>query len=148
MKFLLLASIFAVAVWYPKTSQCYYEGGDAVLQARALYGALLQPLDLDDTLICTGGGEERSQVKNRKTSDFSVKVVPNPAKDQFSIQASGVTENTWLHIQIADLNGKILKDTRIHNGEVLAYAFAPGLYICRVSAEDTPVQIVKFIVIP
>ncbi|MBL7795047.1 MAG: T9SS type A sorting domain-containing protein, partial [Saprospiraceae bacterium] len=113
-----------------------------------LYGALLQPLDLDDTLICTGGGEERSQVKNRKTSDFSVKVVPNPAKDRFAIQATGVAADALMHLQIADLNGKILKDVRVRNGEVLAYTFAPGLYVCRVLAGDAPARVVKFIVVP
>lgn len=127
--------------------QCYYEGGDAVLQARALYGALAQPLELDDALICTGGGEERSQIKTEKVTDFKVKVVPNPAKDQFSVQASGVPEGAWLHVQIADLNGKILKDARVRNGEVLAYAFAPGLYFCRVLVGDVPAKVVKFIVV-
>jgi len=128
--------------------QCYYEGGDAVLQARALYGALAQPLALDDVLICYGGGEERSPIKAEKVTDFKVKVVPNPAKDRFSVQASGVPEGAWLHVQIADLNGKILKDARVRNGEVLAYAFAPGLYICRVLADDAPAKVVKFIVVP
>lgn len=128
--------------------QCYYEGGDAVLQARALYGTLAQPLDLEDALICTGGGEERSQVKTGKAAGFSVKVVPNPTKDRFSIQATGVPTDALMRLQIVDLNGKILKDTRIRNGEVLAYAFAPGLYVCRVLAGDAPARVVKFIVVP
>lgn len=128
--------------------QCYYDGGDAVLQARALYGALAQPLDLDDALLCTGGGEERSRVTTRKTSDFNVKVVPNPTKDQFAIQATGIATDALMHLQIADLNGKIRKDACVRNGEVLACTFAPGLYICRVSVGDAPAQVVKFIVVP
>ena len=125
-----------------------YEGGDAVLQARALYGAFAQPLELDDVFICTGGGEERSQVKPGKVSGFSVKVVPNPSKDRFAIQAMGIPADALMHLQVVDLNGKTIKDTHIRNGEVLAYSFAPGLYVCRVSAEGTSTQTVKFIVVP
>jgi hypothetical protein len=128
--------------------QCFLEGGDAVLQARALYGALAQPLSFDDISICGGEIEERNQRDLKVQSAFAVKVVPNPAKDQFSVQASGVPEGAWLHVQIADLNGKILKDTRIRNGEVLAYAFAPGLYVCRALADDASYKVVKFIVLP
>ena len=140
----MLATIVAAAVPNLEAVHGYY----AVLQARALYGALAQPLELDDALICTGGGEERSQIKTEKTSGFSVKVVPNPAKDRFSIQATGLPTDALMHLQIADMNGKILKDARVRNGEVLAYAFAPGLYLCRVLVGDVPAKVVKFIVVP
>jgi len=129
--------------------QCFLEGGDAVLQARILYRSLAQPLSLDDISICGGEIEERNQRDLAFRSAFFVKVVPNPAKDRFSIQASGVPANAVLRVQITDLNGRVLKDTRVQNGEILAYAFSPGLYLCRVSTGDGPAaQVVKFVILP
>jgi len=149
MKLPVLTTIFAAAVLHQMAAQCYYEGGDAVLQARILYRALAQPLSFDDISICGGEIEERNQRDLELRSAFFVKVVPNPAKDRFSIQASGVPADAVLRVQITDLNGRVLKDTRVQNGEILAHAFSPGLYLCRVSMDDAPAaQIVKFVILP
>lgn len=130
--------------------QCFLEGGDAVLQARALYSAFAQPLLIDDIAICGYQGEERSTkgAGMGGSSNYEIKVMPNPAKDRVSFVVSGASPNAAFFVQIFDLNGKIVKELNVRNGEVLAQAFLPGLNFCRVHMGDEPVQTVKFIVIP
>jgi hypothetical protein len=139
-----LNDLLAVAV------QCFLEGGDAVLWARALYSAFAQPLQIDDVAICGYQGEERSTkgAGMGASGNYEIKVMPNPAKDRVSFVVSGALPDATFFVQIFDLNGKIVKELNVRNGEVLTHAFSPGLYFCRAHMGEEPVQTVKFIIIP
>jgi hypothetical protein len=131
-------------------SQCFLEGGDAVLQARALYSAFARPLQIDDTAICGHQGEERDTKSAGMSAAgrYEIKVIPNPAKDHVSFVVPNASSDAVFFVQILDLNGKIVKELNVRNGEVLSQAFLPGLYFCRVHMGEEPAQTVKFIIIP
>lgn len=130
--------------------QCFLEGGDAVLQARALYSAFAQPLQIDDITICGYQGEERSTKGTGMgaSGSYEIKVMPNPAKDRISFLVPGASPDAVFFVQIFDLNGKMVKELNVRNGEVLTHAFSPGLYFCRAHIYEDPVQTAKFIIVP
>jgi len=131
-------------------SQCFLIGGDAVLQARALYAELVAPLQINDDLLC--GGQLRPEVDNRSTEQtvtkYKASIVPNPAQDQFSVHVEGAAVNAMLRVQVVAANGKVLRDATVQNGQVLAHAFAPGFYVCHIYVGEELADVVKLVVVP
>ncbi len=131
-------------------NQCFLTGGDAVLQARALYAVLVAPLLISDDLLCAG--QQRLEADSRNAEQtatrYKASIVPNPAQDQFSVQVEGAAANAMLRVQVIAPNGNIVRDASIQNGQVLSHAFAPGLYICRIYIGKELANVVKLVIIP
>ena len=68
-------------------------------------------------------------------------IYPNPANDEVSIELSGY-KNQSIHIQLLDLNGKVLKTENIeHHFDTSVHLFAlpelaAGMYIIKVQSEN------------
>ncbi len=131
-------------------NQCFLMGGDAVLQARALYAVLVAPLLISDDLLCAGQQRPEADSRNAEqtATRYKASIVPNPAQDQFSVQVEGAAANAMLRVQVVAPNGNIVRDASIQNGQVLSHAFAPGLYICRIYVGEELANVVKLVIIP
>jgi len=132
--------------------QCALEGGDAVVQARAIYNILSEePLMFNDLEICDQGVDERSYKiapGQMPTARHKVSVVPNPARDVFVLTVQGVNPGEILRLQIWDVNGILEKELLVTNGAAIPSVFIPGLYFCRVYVGEEPADVVKLVIIP
>ncbi len=130
--------------------QCFLTGGDAVLQARALYAELVAPLHLNDDLLC--GGQPRPETGSRNAEQTATRhktsIVPNPVQDQFSVQVEGAAVNATLRVQVISSNGIVVRDVSVQNGQVLVHAFAPGFYVCRIYVGKELAGVVKLVIVP
>lgn len=132
-------------------NQCALEGGDAVLQARAVYNALAEePLMFNDMEICDLGVGERSDksVAVQTHTAHKVNTVPNPARDAFVLTVQGVNPGETLRLQIWDADGILEKELLVTNGAIVPTPFNPGLYFCRVYVGEEPADVVKLVIIP
>lgn len=131
-------------------TQCFLEGGDAVLLARRLYNQTSEPIAFDNTDFC--GGQQRpvssQHAVSSPQSGYRVSVTPNPAKDRFTVLVQGTAAGALLRIKVTALNGKLIHQSTVQNGEVLVCSFTPGLYLCQVFVGEEPVDVVKIIVLP
>jgi hypothetical protein len=131
-------------------SQCYYIGGDAVLEARAMYSSLVKPLEINDEKLCGSIAEGRnSNAFEKQISEvYDVKILPNPSKDRISIFVEGILPDAKIHLQVFDINGKKVKEMDALNGESISSQLNVGIYFCRITIGDTKTQPVKFTIIP
>lgn len=130
-------------------NQCLLEGGDAVLQARAMYnGFAAEPLVIDDSDICTLGNPRQQSTKPLERVSYQTTLIPNPARDAFTLTVKGINLGEMLRLQVLNANGIVEKDLRLANGSIVSAAFKPGLYICRVYVGEEPADVVKLVVIP
>ncbi|MCW5922879.1 MAG: hypothetical protein KIS77_11080 [Saprospiraceae bacterium] len=131
-------------------NQCALEGGDAVLQARAIYNALAEePLMLNDMEICELGVGERSDksVAGQNHTAHQVSIAPNPARDVFTLWVQGVEPGEMLRLQVLNANGVLEKELLVANGAAIPSAFNPGLYFCRVYVGEEPADVLKLVII-
>lgn len=133
-------------------NQCALEGGDAVMQARAIYCVLAEvPLMLDDMEICDLGIGERSDKITPgqiPTVHRKVNVIPNPARDAFVLTVERVNPGAMLRLQVLNANGVLEKELLVANGNLVHSSFNPGLYFCRIYIGEEPVDVVKLVIIP
>lgn len=130
-------------------NQCLLEGGDAVLQARAMYnGFAKEPLVIDDSDICTLGNPRQQNAQPSGSMPYHTTLAPNPARDAFTLTVKGVALGEMLRLQVVSTNGTVEKDLRLANGSSVSGTFKPGLYICRVYVGEEPADVVKLVVIP
>ena len=81
-------------------------------------------------------------------SPYSASIVPNPSQDQFRVQVEGGASNAMLRVQVVDANGNVVRDASVQNGQVLAHAFAPGFYVCRIYLGEELANVVKLVIMP
>ena len=79
---------------------------------------------------------------------YKAQLVPNPAQDRFAVQVNGAMPGIEVRLKITELNGRIVKETTVQNGNVLAHSFQPGMYICQVFIGDELADTLKLIIIP
>lgn len=130
--------------------QCPKEGGEAVLQARAMYSQLVENIIFDDEVLCNGAARGSSNERSSSPMikpNFKVSLVPNPSNDRFALFMSSLPIGTSLILKVCDANGKMVKELSIFNGEVVLHSFSPGFYFCHIYVNDEIADVVKLIII-
>ncbi len=131
--------------------QCMLSGGEAVLEARALYNSFAEmPLAFNDADICerdTPVGETAT-IQERTKVAYQASILPNPARDRFTVQLQGTAPDAMLRVQITGMNGAILKEMILQNGSMLPINCLPGLYFCRIYVGEMLADVVKLVIVP
>lgn len=129
-------------------AQCAKAGGNAVLQARAMYAQLVDQTLFDEAAACSPQRSAARSTTPPKTSLYKAQLVPNPAQDRFAVQVNGAVPGAEVRVKISALNGRVVKEATVQNGNVLAYSFQLGMYICQVFIGDELADTLKLIIIP
>jgi hypothetical protein len=136
--------------------QCVHEGCEAVLLSRAL---LMTKYDYvwDDSLLCDSSYAYRiappiKHVKKhtqiRTTETDGIKIMPNPAKEEFTIQLEEISNNAT--IEIYNAVGQLVTARKVDNTTLLQKfnvgEWVGGMYYCKVKLTNGKV-ITKMITI-
>ena len=120
-------------------TQCPWEGGTAVYQARVMLN-MLHP-EIDYAGWCENIPLEiiHNRIEQSTANQFSsIDVFPNPASDEVEVQYSGLKTNSFL--EIFDLEGKNIQNIQLNDDagleEISTYNFSNGVYFYRAKKED------------
>lgn len=71
--------------------------------------------------------------------NLNIKVFPNPASDLIAIQFNDLVQYDF-DIQLYDMNGKLIKESRINKGQTISYfdieTVYAGIYLVKISNDD------------
>jgi hypothetical protein len=138
-------ALWAVAI------QCPKEGGEAVLQARAIYSQLVAPTEFDDELLCNSAARGIINERSDATiveQDLKLSIIPNPSKDRFTVLVQGLQVSSPILLKIVDASGKQLKELSALNGDMVTHNLLPGIYFSQVFISEKFVDQAKVIVLP
>ena len=101
-------------------AQCPLSGGEAVLRARALLDLNLETPVVYNDAVCYGQrpSGERFDVVN--SSDFILRVYPNPASEFLTLEYNAATEENSRNFLLFDIYGRLLRTEKLPelNGSV------------------------------
>jgi PKD repeat protein len=127
--------------------QCMLQGGDAVLQARALFNIFAaQPWGIDDSDLCDQPSQQRNSNVVLIAEPEKAKIIPNPTIDAFSIFLPKIQTGEALILQIFDVQGVLVKSIQTSNGASVSTHLVPGSYICRIYLNNLPYESLKLII--
>jgi hypothetical protein len=126
--------------------QCPREGGSAVYAARALYRLNVDRVFAEDSLCLVT--QERS-IGAQLTLNSGLRLMPNPAADQVTVQGLILQAGQQAEIILFDLNGRVcLSELVSFNDPVIPTGTLPeGVYICRINTANAPPVALKLIIV-
>jgi len=135
-------------------NQCYYAGGPAVLTARMLRFMVDRTHHFypDDCLNPDSpfGAKNESPAKelSDKENNISFRFYPNPAREQVSIDAL-LPEGESARLDVSDVKGSHIASYEIENGSrtLDVRNWAPGIYHCRILAQNGKQFATKIVVL-
>ncbi len=131
--------------------QCPKEGGEAVLQARAVYSQLVTPTEFDDELLCYTAARGVLNERNDSTivdHNLRLTIIPNPSKDRFTVHVQSLQFGSPLLLKIVDSSGKQIKEFSVQNGDMVTHNLPSGIYFCHAFMSEKFVDQVKLIILP
>ncbi len=135
---------FCITPEYPNGTYAYFATVDAnwnsaypYVVGPTFYGNVVGSTTSsisEPTTVYTPSPNNLSQMEWERTK---ITIFPNPASDLVAIQVNDLVQED-MDIQLLDLNGKLIKSTKINKGQTIAYfdteTIYAGMYIIRVSS--------------
>jgi hypothetical protein len=127
--------------------QCPREGGSAVYAARALYRLNVDRVFAEDSL-CLVTQERNIELKGQ-ISLQGLKLTPNPAGDQFTIEGLAWEANQQAEVMLIDLNGRVClqKAVSFKEATIPTIDLPQGVYFCRIQSANAPPVVLKLIIV-
>jgi len=120
-------------------NQCPLSGGRAVFEARALLAAESgQWVAYDDDNLCNAGGAFNAPQADGHIEHDKIRLYPNPAKQQTTIQWGQPLEGEGL-LEVYDAYGRLQKSVVLEAGSnnynLLLHTLETGLYFIRLNLD-------------
>jgi hypothetical protein len=127
--------------------QCPREGGSAVYAARALYRLNVDRVFAEDSLCLFT--QERNVAFKTQILPHGLRLTPNPAGDQFSIEGLGWETDQQAEVMLIDLNGRVCLQKAVSSKEatISTFELPQGVYICRIQIPNVPPAALKLIIV-
>jgi ribosomal protein S9 len=130
--------------------QCKIAGGNAVLQARAMYSAINHKFRLFEDNCLSFSGARLAKKSNKYNNLISLQLYPNPAHDFVELSYK-MENNLNATFKIYDLTGTLLESFRLANnsGKIIVNtaSLTNGLYICNIENNGVQSEFIKLVVI-
>lgn len=131
--------------------QCPYSGGNAVLQARTFIKLLIDTIEYDDIGICLQAGYYRqNNVKETGTIKGTVKIIPNPAKDEVTIKLQNSNDGLCI-VMISDVLSNEIFNPRFNclerQAKISLHNIPSAVYTLKVIKSDSMIETLKLIII-
>lgn len=136
---------FCVTPEYPQGTYCYFATVDENWNSAYPYAVgpnfrgeiVVTPFTtINET---TTVYEPVASLNETEFNEMNINVFPNPASGLIAIQVLDLLTDD-LNVELVDVSGKIVKDTKIHKGSTIAYfdvqTVYSGIYYVRISNKD------------
>ncbi|MEI6851510.1 MAG: T9SS type A sorting domain-containing protein [Bacteroidota bacterium] len=129
-------------------SQCPYEFGNSVYLARLLLSVIEPTIYVNE---CEDVIEERNFTKPKTGNNTpQVKVYPNPAHDEFTIELDGDVNGKNIEVKLFTLYGnmvKTIKDGSVNKLTINTQELSAGIYFYSVAVDNTIIGKDKIVII-
>ena len=130
--------------------QCPDAGGKAVYRARPYVELFNDSVEYNDVDICHQAGIYRETIKENKSENKGIKIIPNPANESIELIITGKYEGICKVILQNTVSENVYSksfDCKLKQTKIKTSNFAPGVYYVQLYINNKPVQFEKLIII-